>query len=126
MNSMEDPMALARLLIVAALISATPAAAHHGWLWATDGEFEITGVVVEAKLGNPHGLVTIEVDGDRWVVEVGQPWRNARAGLDDAELAPGTVIRAEGHRSADPAQNLMKAERIVIGDEVHDLYPDRD
>ncbi len=51
------------------------------------------------RLGNPHGLVTVDVDGERWVVDVGQPWRNARAGLDEAELAPGTELTASGHRS---------------------------
>lgn len=116
-------------LLVAAGIAATaaaPAMAHHGWLWAEDETFELTGVVREARLGNPHGLLTVESDGATWTVEVGQPWRNERAGLTDAMLQPGTELTASGHRSSDPAKTLMKAERITINGTLHDLYPDRD
>lgn len=114
--------------VVAALavtVAAT-ASAHHGWRWAEDGNFELTGTVTEARLGNPHGLLTVESEGEAWTVEVGQPWRNERAGLTDAMLEPGTDLTAIGHRSSDAAQRLMKAERIVIGGETYDLYPDRD
>ena len=41
-------------------------------------------------------------------------------------LAPGTEITASGHRSSDPQQLLMKAERLVIDGETYNLYPDRD
>jgi hypothetical protein len=117
------PIFLAAALAVAA---AAPAAAHHGWLWAEDETFELTGVVREARLGNPHGLLTVESDGATWTVEVGQPWRNERAGLTDAMLQPGTELTASGHRASDPAKTLMKAERITIDGVLHDLYPDRD
>lgn len=104
---------------------AAPAAAHHGWRWTDSGAFELSGVIVAARLGNPHGVLTVDAGGERWQVEVGQPWRNARAGLTDAMLAPGVEIVAQGHRSADPAQRLMKAERIIIGGRLFNLYPDR-
>jgi len=109
-----------------ATAAAAPALAHHGWLWAEQEEFQLTGVVREARLGNPHGLLQVESDGVVWTVEVGQPWRNERAGLTDDMLAPGTELTASGHRSADPDRKLMKAERIEIGGERYDLYPDRD
>lgn len=116
-----------RRLILSLLAAATalPAVAHHGWRWTDAGEFELTGTITAARLGNPHGLLTLEAEGETWTVEVGQPWRNAAAGLTDGMLAPGTVITALGHRHADPAQRIMKAERIEIGGVVHDLYPDR-
>ena len=38
-------------LCLAAL--AGPAAAHHGWAWAEDEEFSLTGVIRAARLGNP-------------------------------------------------------------------------
>jgi hypothetical protein len=108
-----------------AALAATPAAAHHGWRWTSDGEFELTGVISAARLGNPHGVLTVTAEDETWQVEVGQPWRNAQAGLTDALLAPGTEIVARGHRSADPGQLLMKAERLVIDGQTYDLYPDR-
>lgn len=110
-------------LLAAAL--ALPAAAHHGWRWTADGNFELTGTIAAARLGNPHGVLTVQVNDETWTVEVGQPWRNERAGLSDAMLAPGTEITALGHRHADPAQLILKAERIVVGGETYDLYPDR-
>ncbi|MGH7927069.1 MAG: DUF6152 family protein [Candidatus Binatia bacterium] len=111
--------------LVSALFLAQVAFAHHGWGWATDQEFELTGKVTEVRLGNPHGEVTLDVDGKRWVVEVGQPWRNERAGLSKSLLTVGQVITAHGHRSSKEGHLLMKAERVVINGRNYDLYPDR-
>ena len=111
-------------LVVSALL-ATGALAHHGWGWATDEEFVLTGEITKVQLGNPHGEVTLNVGDESWVVEVGQPWRNARAGLTEALLSTGQVITAHGHRSAKADERLMKAERVVIKGESYNLYPDR-
>jgi hypothetical protein len=46
-------------------------AAHHGWGWATDEEFEISGAIVAVKLGNPHGEITLNVNDEIWTVEMG-------------------------------------------------------
>jgi hypothetical protein len=117
---------LTRRAVMAVLLAlGTPALAHHGWRWTEEGEFEVSGIISAAKLGNPHGLLTVDAGGEDWTVEVGQPWRNERAGVTDAMLAPGVEIVARGHRSADPEQRVMKAERLVIGGVTYDLYPDR-
>ena len=101
-------------------------AAHHGWRWASDEEFTLTGVIREVRLGNPHGELRLEAeDGALWTVELGQPWRHASAGLPDAELLPGVAVTLEGHRSADPAELRMKAERVVLAGVRYNLYPDR-
>lgn len=102
------------------------ALAHHGWRWAEDGNFEITGTITLARLGNPHGLVRLDVNGESWTIEVGQPWRNDRAGLTDAHFAQGNEITISGHRSKDPAERLVKAERVIIDGKTYDLYPERD
>jgi hypothetical protein len=99
--------------------------AHHGWGWATAEEFELTGQITQVRLGNPHGEVTLDVAGEPWVVEVGQPWRNARAGLRADLLRVGQVITAHGHRSAREGERVMKAERVVIDGQSYNLYPDR-
>lgn len=117
-------MTLTRRGVLAALaaLAALPAQAHHGWRWTAEGEFELTGTIATARLGNPHGVLTVEANGESWVVEVGQPWRNARAGLADEMLVPGVEITAIGRRSADPDERLMKAERVVIAGVRYDLY----
>jgi len=98
---------------------------HHGWGWATDAEYEITGKIVDVRLGNPHGEVTLEVENQHWVIEIGQPWRNERAGLTDDLLTRGRTITVYGHRSAKQDERLVKAERVVIDGRDFNLYPGR-
>ncbi|MGD8252152.1 MAG: DUF6152 family protein [Desulfobacterales bacterium] len=113
------------LAIAIGLVSPRISTAHHGWGWATDEEFEITGKIVDVRLGNPHGEVTLDVAGESWVVEVGQPWRNERAGLTGELLSAGRIITVHGHRSAKEGEQLIKAERVVVEGKDYDLYPDR-
>jgi len=126
--NIKTSVARGLLAAVLAVVLGAPAGslAHHGWGWATDEEFEITGTIVAVRLGNPHGEVTLDVGGEDWIVEVGQPWRNARAGLTPELLLEGRVITVHGHRSARPGAKLVKAERVVIDGQDHNLYPDRD
>ena len=110
----------------AALALARKAFAHHGWRWTEDGNFELTGVITAVQLGNPHGILEVDAEGDAWIVEIGQPWRNERAGLTDDMLVEGVEITASGGRSADHSENRMKAERVTIDGTVYELYPERD
>lgn len=116
----------AALVVVALAVPTGAALAHHGWAWTTGGNLELTGVIAEARLGNPHGLLEVDVEGERWIVEVGQPWRNERAGLTDGDLAPGVEIRAVGEPVADAADKRLKAERLFIVGQEYQLYPERD
>ena len=123
-------IAMKNLLTVLAFlaigISATPSLAHHGWAWTTGKNIELSGQIREVRLGNPHGLLKVDVAGEIWTVEVGQPWRNARAGLKDGDLAEGVAIKVIGEPSADSAEKRLKAERLFLGDREYALYPDRD
>ena len=112
--------------LIGALGSATAALAHHGWSWTTGDNIELIGVIQELSLGMPHGTLTVDAEGDVWTVEVGQPWRNERAGLEDGDLAEGVEIRVIGEPSADIEDRLMKAERFYLGEREYILYPDRD
>ena len=114
------------LAAVTLLASGAAALAHHGWSWTTGGNIDLTGIIRTATLGNPHGVLTVEVEGAVWTVEVGQPWRHERAGLKESLLAPGAEIRAIGEPSADPAHKRMKVERMFIGGREYKLYPERD
>ena len=102
------------------------ALAHHGWSWADGENFELTGIIKEAKLGNPHGLLTVTAKNEDWTVEVGQPWRNERAGLKDAMLVKGVELTFQGHRHKDHNIRRMKAERVIIKGKSYNLYPDRE
>lgn len=109
-----------------ALMTALPALAHHGWRWTTGDNIELTGVIVEVQLGNPHGRVTVRAGDETWLVEVGQPWRNQSAGLEDGDLAPGVEAVFIGEPAADVSDKRLKAERLMIDGQLYDLYPDRD
>lgn len=102
------------------------AGAHHGWAWTDPENSELTGVITSVRLGNPHGRLIVKVNDQEWLVEIGQPWRNARGGLTDERLSEGTKITVIGQRSADHREKRLKAERVVIGGKEYVLYPDRD
>ena len=123
---MLDRRNLLRLMpAIAAAALPVAAWAHHGWSWTDDGDFVLTGLVVTVRLGNPHGILTVDAVGEIWTAEVGQPWRNAAAGLRDALLVPGLEVTLIGKRSADAGELRMKAEQVVIAGTTYVLYPDR-
>jgi hypothetical protein len=105
---------------------ASAALAHHGWSWTSGDNIELIGIIKEVSLGMPHGTLRVDADGDIWTVEVGQPWRNERAGLLPGDLAEGVEITIIGEPSADLEERLMKAEKLFIDGQAYSLYPDRD
>jgi hypothetical protein len=122
-------MRLRPILVAAALAlaaPATPVLAHHGWSWTTGQNIDLTGVIRKAELGLPHGILYVDVNGEVWTVEVGQPWRNERAGIKDGAMVEGVEIRAVGEPSADISDRRLKAERLYIEGVEYDLYPNRD
>jgi hypothetical protein len=112
-------------LALALIALPRPALPHHGWAWTENGEFRLTGIIRDVRLGNPHGVLMVDVEGALWTCEIGQPYRNDRAGLTADMLAPGVEVTLLGHRSADPDERRMKAERVIIDGREHVLYPDR-
>jgi len=120
----QFPVAL--LVLAAGTLVAQGVSAHHGWGWASEEEFELTGKITNVRLGNPHGEVTLDANGEKWIVEVGQPWRNEQAGLTPELLSVGRILTVHGHRSKTQSEKLMKAERVIIDGKSHNLYPDRD
>ena len=101
------------------------ALAHHGWSWTTGGNIDLTGIVKAVRLGNPHGILKIDVEGEVWTAEVGQPWRNERAGLRDGDLAEGVDIRVVGEPAANLSERRIKVERLFLGKREYILYPGR-
>lgn len=123
---MKTPLFTLVLTLGLAALFGRAALTHHGWSWTTGENAELVGVIKQVRLGNPHGILKVEVDGQMWTVEVGQPWRNARAGLKDGDLAEGVEIRVIGEPAADSSNRRLKVERLFLGDREYILYPDRD
>ena len=117
---------LAASILLGIALSAGGVLAHHGWSWTTGGNIDLFGIIKTAQLGNPHGVLQVDAEGDVWTVQVGQPWRNERAGLKDGDLAVGVEIRIIGQPSVAPSRRLMKAEKLFLGKREYNLYPGRD
>lgn len=115
------PLALG--LLVATLSGS--ALAHHGWSWYSGDEFSLTGVIVEEHFGNPHDRLTIEADGQMWIIVLSTPRRSRSAGFGDANVEVGDAVTAYGHRHADADTFEMKTERLKVGEKLYDLYPNR-
>lgn len=124
--ALRQAMSVAIGALVGLMLYVGPAAAHHGWRWTEEGNFEVVGTITSVQLGNPHGVLLLDVNGEQWQVELGSPGRNARAGLEDALLVEGMEILISGHRSADTGERRVKAERVYLGGVEYNLYPDRD
>jgi hypothetical protein len=123
-NNMLNRNTLIAVIIL--LLLSGSALAHHGWRWTSGNNIELTGNIIEVELGNPHGVLKVQVEDEVWTIEVGQPWRNERAGLKDGDLAPGVEITVSGEPAADTSQRLLKAERLWLNGNKHELYPERD
>ena len=107
-----------------ATVSAS-ALAHHGWSWYGNEDFVLTAVVVEKHFGNPHDRMTLEVDGQRWNLLLSPPSRSRSAGFSADKVAVGDTITAYGHRRSTGDNFEMKTERLQVGEQLYNLYPDR-
>jgi hypothetical protein len=107
------------------LLGSPLAMAHHGWSWYGNEDFSLTAVVVEARFGNPHDTLMVEVDGQRWTLLLSPPSRSRSAGLGDDMVKVGDTITAHGHRRSSGDLFEMKTERLEVGGKLYDLYPNR-
>lgn len=113
---------LAALLLLSA---GTPVLAHHGWSWTADGFFQLTGIVKEVYVGNPHATIDVDVEGVVWRVELAPPGPTTNAGFSEETAPSGTEIIAIGNRSQDETETRMKAVRIIVDGQSYDVYPGR-
>jgi hypothetical protein len=113
------------LAIAACGMLATAALAHHGWDWAEEETFELTGTIQEVFIGNPHAVLSVEAEDGLWTVELAPPSRTRASGFDEGAAKIGDEVTAIGNRSRDAAEKRMKAVRIVVNGETYDIYPDR-
>jgi len=101
------------------------ALAHHGWSWYGNEAFKLTAVVVEKDFGNPHDRMTVDADGQSWNLLLSPPSRSRSAGFTADKVEVGDTITAFGHRRSSGDLFEMKTERLQVGDQLYDLYPDR-
>jgi hypothetical protein len=112
-------------LTAALMLGAGAAQAHHGWTTYSDQESQVSGVVEEAALGQPHGMIRVKNAQGVWSVMLAPPAAIERSGLTLAAIPKGTRVTARGHKRTDGTLEI-KTERLVVGGKTFDLYPQRD
>ncbi len=109
------------LIGAAALLAVQPAGAHHSFAthYLMDRSVEITGVVTEASLRNPHSFFSLEVateDGIvEWEVEAHAVPLLRRLGIDRETIQPGDTITVVGP-SPRGANRVTFGSRITLAD----------
>lgn len=117
---------LAGVLAQAAVLSAAPAIAHHGWAWAVDEQTELAGTIREISMAPPHPTLQVtDSQGSVWQVDLGNPRQTASSGFTAQSAKPGDAVTVLGNRHRDETKKHMKAVRITIGGTNYDMYPDR-
>lgn len=118
---------LAGMALTAFVMSALPAAAHHGWAGNSPEEFELTGTVEQAvSLAGPHATMKIRAQGQVWDLTLAPPPRTKAAGLTEASIPVGAEVKIHGHRNMDPKRFEVKTERVTYMGKTFNVYPDRD
>lgn len=111
---------LAAIFVMAATV---PVPAHHSFtnFWFMDREVEITGVVREVKLVNPHSELTIEVSAGPqagvWYITSRATGSGLRRGGWTPDTLPvGTVVKVQGNPSRKEGAKALAAGRITLPD----------
>ena len=114
-------------LVIAALLVATSALAHHSNS-AFDGDkvMVLTGTVVEWKWTNPHVWIILSVDDGKggkaqWSIEGRTPGQLVRAGWSKTTLKPGETITIDFSPAKDGSPTglltrVRRADGTVVGD----------
>ncbi len=104
-----------------ALILALPAAAHHGWgSYDADKPMTIEGVVKTLTLGNPHGEMTVELEGKDWLITLAPLTRMNNRGATAEIVVTGKTIKAYGYPKRDGTPEI-RAEWIEINGQHFEL-----
>jgi hypothetical protein len=115
------------MAVTALMLSALPAAAHHGWGGNGQDEFQITGTVEQVvSLAGPHATMKVRAQGQVWDITLAPPARTQSAGLTDKTIPAGAQVTIHGHRNSDPKRFEIKTERVTWNGKTFNVYPNRD
>ncbi|WP_108259947.1 hypothetical protein [Mangrovicoccus ximenensis] len=94
---------------LAATLTGQPGPDRHGSRWREDGQFEVTGIVTDARRAAPGGIVRITADGELWTAEIAEP-----EGPAGDVLEVGAEVTLTGKRSANAEEMAMRAGTVEI------------
>jgi hypothetical protein len=117
---------LALIALALAVISPLSLGAHHGWGGNATEETQLTGTLeTPVSLAGPHATMKIRSGGQVWDVTLAPSARTAGAGLKEGVIPVGATVTIHGHKNKAAGRYEMKTERVVWGDKVYAVYPDR-
>jgi DNA/RNA endonuclease YhcR with UshA esterase domain len=116
------PRLAMRITMIALLLAALPATAHHSFTVHYDANKRISkeGIATEFRFTNPHGILMLDVTNEageieHWTVETTAPVYMRRFGWSKDSIKPGDHITVEGWASRD-GSHFMRISRVVRAD----------
>jgi len=115
------------------LLQIQSAHAHHSFAthYKYDEQVEISGVITEFRLANPHSFMHVEVtlasgDTEMWEVEANSVVLLRRANITNDTFRVGDRVTITGMRSLDPDRRLMfgKVGETASGEFYNFIRPD--
>lgn len=105
-------------ITLALIPAAMPLSAHHSWPVSRQRLVTVKGTVVDFQWGNPHPMITLEVqttngNTEKW--QVGGPAVNRMEanGWTKTTVKPGDVITGIGYQYSD-GQKIIRLERVIL------------
>jgi hypothetical protein len=109
------------IAIAAIAFAALPALAHHGWgSYDASKAMTVTAPVENVTLGNPHGMMTLTLDGKAWHVTLAPLSRMMRRGATADIVTEGKQVTAHGYPKRDGTPEF-RAEWIEIDGQRYEL-----
>jgi Family of unknown function (DUF6152) len=121
--NMSRKMLTTLALALGALGVGVPVSAHHSFSSVFDASkpVELSGVLAEIKLENPHSWFYIDVTDAsgkvvRWGFEGSTPTSLIRSGYKPSSLKVGDQVTVKGSRARDMTKNQGAARSITLKD----------
>ncbi len=83
-------------LALAAVLATTAAFAQEGGSQTGEQKAQVTGELQSISMTPPPQLELLAPDGARWIIDLGEPERMERAGLDAETAQPGVAVHVLG------------------------------
>ena len=107
-----------RTLLLALAIALPPfpaAMAHHGWgSYDSDNPMTLTAVIEQVSIANPHGMMSLTVEGSAWEITLAPPSRMRARGAGEDVVKAGLAVTIHGYPRRDGTKEI-RAEWIEIG-----------